>query len=100
MVFNNTETETKLKPVEDQTLNPGANVAEAARTDIRIMSFERSVQNMHFAIKVIIVQADSHKHHSPKESIHKEEEGRVRSYKERVEIKENTSFIPVTFASK
>ena len=48
MVFNNTKTEPKLKPVEDQSLNPGANVREAARSDIQIMSFEKNIQKMYF----------------------------------------------------
>ena len=100
MVYNNTETEPKLKPVEDQTLNPGANVTKAARTDIRIMSFERNFQNTHFDIKVINDLADSHKHHSPREAIHKAEEGKESPYKERVVKAENASFIPIIFTSK
>ena len=97
MVYNGTKTETKLKPVEDQTLSPGANVAEAARTDIRIMRFDMNFQNTHFNIKVIIVQADSHKKYSPKEAIQKAEVSKERSYKERVEKVENASFIPYSF---
>ena len=75
-------------------------MADAARSDIRIMSFDRNFQNAHFDIKVINVQADSHKHHSPKEAIQRAEESKNRSYKQRVEKVENASFIPIIFTSR
>ena len=51
-------------------------------------------------IKVINVQAETHKSHSPKEAILKAEDGKDRAYKERVEKVENASFIPIIFTSK
>ena len=42
MVFNDTETEPKLKPVDDKTLNPGSNIPEEAISDIRVNSFDRN----------------------------------------------------------
>ena len=45
MVYNDMEIEPNLRPVEDQTLNAGANVTEGARTDARVMDFGRPFQN-------------------------------------------------------
>ena len=80
IVFN--ETEPKLKPVDGQTLNAGANIAEGARPDIRIMSFERNFQNTHLDvkvlnIKVIKIQAETHTSHFPKDAIPKAEDSKT-----------------------
>ena len=40
MAYKDTEVEPKLRSIAEQSLNPGANKAEQARTDIRINTFE------------------------------------------------------------
>ena len=100
LVFNDVEKETKLNPVEEQTLNTGANVAEGARSDVRVMGFTRDFQNTHFDVKIINTQADTHLQDNPRQAITKAEAGKDRAYKERIEKVENATFIPLVFTSK
>ena len=51
-------------------------------------------------IKIINAQADSHKETHPSQAMKKAEEGKERSYKERLQKLENASFIPIIFTSK
>ena len=44
LVYHDVEKETKLKPVEEQMLNPGANITTKARSDVRVMGFTRDFQ--------------------------------------------------------
>ena len=41
LVYHDVEKETKLKPVEEQMLNPGAIITTKARSDVRVMRFTR-----------------------------------------------------------
>ena len=100
MAYKDTEVEPRLRPIAEQNLNPGANKAEQARTDIRINSFERDFQDTHMDIKVINAQADAHKETHPSLAMKKAEEGKERSYKERLQKVENASFVPIIFTSK
>ena len=98
--FHDTEIEPRLNPVEDHTLPSGANTTEHARTDIRIKSFLRDFQDTHFDIQVINTQADSHLQHTPMEAMKKAEDNKNRLYKERLQMVENATFIPMIFTTK
>ena len=100
LVYHDVEKEAKLKPVEEQSLNPGAILTEGARSDVRIMSFSRDFQDTHLDIKVINAQAETHLANNPKEAMCKAEEGKERAYKERIERVENGEFIPILFTSR
>jgi hypothetical protein len=100
LVYHGVEKEAKLKPVEEQSRNPGAILTEGARSDVRIMSFSRDFQNTHLDIKVINAQAETHLTNNPKEAMCKAEEGKERAYKERIERVENGEFIPILFTSR
>ena len=100
LVFSDVEKEARLKPVEEQTLNPGANTSVGARSDVRVGSFTRPFQHTHFDIKIINTQADSHALYNPRLALKKAEEGKDRAYKERIEKVENGLFVPLVFTSK
>ena len=100
LVFNDVEKEARLKPVEEQCLNPGANVSEGTRSDARVNSFAKQFQNTHFDIKVINAQANTHVQFDPRHALKNAELGKVRAYKERIENVENGTFIPLVFTSK
>ena len=99
-MFHDVEKETTLKPVEEQILQPGANLAEGARTDVRIMGFTRDFVNTHFDVKIINAQAETHAKTHPKQAMSKAEEGKERAYKERIEKVEGAEFIPMIFTSR
>ena len=99
-IYHDVEKEYTLKPVEDQVLQPGANIAIGARTDLRIMGFTRDFVNTHFDVKVINAQAEAHVKASPKQAMTKAEEGKERAYKERVEKVEGAEFVPMIFSSR
>ena len=84
-IYHDVEKEYTLKPVEDQILQPGANVAIGARTDLRIMGFTRDFANTHFDVKIINAQAEAHVKANPKQAMIKAEEGKEQAYKERIE---------------
>ena len=60
--------------MEEQTLSPGANVAEGARSDVRVMGFSGDFQNTYFDVKVINAQADKHIQTNPRQAPTKGEE--------------------------
>ena len=99
-IYHDVEKEYTLKPVEDQILQPGANVAIGARTDLRIMGFTRDFVNTHFDVKIINAQADTHMKSNPKQAMTKAEEGKERAYKERIEKVEGAVFVPMVFSSR
>ena len=99
-VYKDLETEPKLKPVGEQTLNPGANVAMEARTDIRINGFERTYMDTHMDVKIINAQADSHVNLHPSEALRKAESGKDKLYKDRLQKVESASFVPMIFTCK
>ena len=78
LVYHDVKKETKLKPVEEQMLNPGAIIKAKARSDVRVMGFTRDFQNTHFDVKVINAQADSHVKHNPRKALVDAEEGKER----------------------
>ena len=100
LVYNDVEKEAKLKPVEEQMLNPGAIITAKARSDVRVMGFTRDFQNTHFDVKVINAQAVSHLKHNPRKALIDAEEGKDSSYKERIEKVEGATFIPMIFTSR
>ena len=61
---------------------------------------EWNFQNNYRDIRGINVQDESHKSHTVKGEIQKAEDGKGRSYKERVEKVENAAFVPLIFTSK
>ena len=99
-MYKDLETEPKLKPVGEQTLNPGANVAMEARTDIRINGFERTYMDTHMDVKIINVQAECHGNLHPSESLKKAESGKDKLYKDRLQKVENATFVPMIFTCK
>ena len=99
-VYNDTEIEPKLQRVEEQILNPGANKSDEARSDIRIKGYERDYQNTMFDVKVINTSAETHLIHDPREAMKKVEEGKDRSYKDRISRVDNATFVPMIFTSK
>ena len=100
LVFSDVEKESRLEPVEEQSLNPGANLSAGARSDVRVGGFARPFQHTHFDIKIINTQADTHAQYNPRQAMMKAEEGKDRAYKERIEKVENGSFVPLIFTSK
>ena len=100
LVYHDVEKETKLKPVEEQMLNPGTIIRAKARSDVRVMGFTRDFQNTHFDIKVINAQADSHVKHNPRKALADAEDGKERAYGERNEKVEGATFIPMIFTSR
>ena len=100
MLYRDTEIEPRLRPVEEQTLNPGANRNDGARSDIRIMGFQREFQNTHLDVKVINLQAQCHVENNPNTALARAEEQKERAYKERIERVENGSFVRMIFSTR
>ena len=73
LVFHDVEKESKLKPVEEQILQPGTNLTEGARSDVRVMGFTRDFVNTHFDVKIINAQAETHAKTNPKQAMTKAE---------------------------
>ena len=100
IAYKDTETEPMLRHIDDQTLNPGANIQDAARADIRIKGCLRDYQNAFFDVEIINTQADSHLKDTPKEAMKKAEERKDKLYKQRVQTVENGIFCPLIFTTK
>ena len=100
MIFNDTEVEPKLLPVEEHTLAVGANRSDGARADVRINGYTGQYQNTFFDVQVINVQAPSHQNDTPKEAMRKAESKKEKMYKERIESIDGGTFIPLIFTTK
>ena len=100
MIFNDTEVEPKLLPLEEHTLAVGAIRSDGARSDIRINGYTTQYQNTFFYVQVINVQAPSHQKDTPKEAMRKAESNKEKMYKERIESIDGGTFIPLIFTAK
>ena len=65
LLYNDVETDTRLKPVEEQVLNPGDILTDGAICYVRILGLSLDFQNTHLDIKVINVQAETHLTRNP-----------------------------------
>ena len=100
LIFNDTEVEPKLLPVEEHTLAVGAIRSDGARADVRINGYTGQYQNTFFDVQVINVQALSHQNDTPKAAMKKAEEKKEKMYKERIESIDGGTFIPLIFTAK
>ena len=78
LIYKETQIEPKLRPVEDQSLPTGTNLAKEAREDAGTNGLHRDFRNTYRDIKVTNLMAETHSTKPPKEVFKTAEE-----YKER-----------------
>ena len=97
-IYKDTQLEPKLQSVGKENLPAGTNLADDARSDIRIRGLHCEYQNTFIDVKVTNVCADTYAQQSPNETLKKSEETKENKYKDRIQKVENGSFIPAIFS--
>ena len=99
-VFQDVEVEPSLTPLAGEEMRyKSANVAQDARSDVRVRGFWTEQRNAFFDMRVFYPFASSYRHQSPNKLHRKFEQVKKREYGQRVANVENGDFTPMVMAS-